>query len=126
MNCDPLVGKASRKLKREECEDMCMKSSDCKLNERVNAIDKRVTNLEGTVAEMRRESQDGFKTLTDSVNALGHDFGERMNLIEKKVVDEKQEWGKSFRKWLDWIVKLLIVGCGAAMGMTAWKIIFGN
>ena len=49
-----------------------------------------------------------------------------MNLIEKKVVDEKQEWGKSFRKWLDWIVKLLIIGCGTAMGVTAWKLIFGN
>ena len=77
---------------------MCMKSESCELNERVNAIDKRVTNLEGTVAEMRRESRDGFAQLSASVNALGHDFGERMNLIEKKVVDEKAEWGKTLRK----------------------------
>lgn len=102
-----------------------MKSESCELNERVNAIDKRVTNLEGTVAEMRRESQDGFRSLTASVNALGHDFGERMNTIEKKVVDEKAKWGESFRRWLDWIVKLLILGCGAAMGLTVYKI-FGN
>ena len=77
---------------------MCMKLEDCKLNERVNVIDKRVTSLECTVGEMRRESQDGFKSLSASVNALGHDFGERMNLIEKKVVDEKAEWGKTLRK----------------------------
>lgn len=105
---------------------MCMKSESCELNERVNAIDKRVTNLEGTVAEMRRESQDGFRVLTEAVNSLGRDFGARMNVIEKKVADEKAKWGESFRKWLDWIVKLLIVGCGAAMGMTAWKMIFGD
>ena len=43
-----------------------------------------------------------------------------------KVVDEKQEWGRSFRKWLDWIVKLLIIGCGTAMGVTAWKLILGD
>ena len=69
---------------------------------------------------------DGFNTLSVSISNLRHDVGYRINIIEKKVVDEKAEWGKSFRKWLDWIVKLLIVGCGVAMGMTAWKLIFGN
>ena len=69
---------------------------------------------------------DGFNTLSVSISNLRHDVGDRINIIEKKVVDEKAEWGKSFRKWLDWIVKLLIVGCGVAMGMTAWKLIFGN
>ena len=77
---------------------MCMKASDCELNERVNAIDMRVTSLEGTVSEMRREFKDGFVTLTASVNTIGHDFGARMNLIDKKVVDEKVEWGKTLRK----------------------------
>ena len=77
---------------------MCMKASDCELNERVNAIDIRVTSLEGTVAEMRREFKDGFVALTASVTAIGHDFGARMNLIDKKVVDEKVEWGKTLRK----------------------------
>lgn len=69
---------------------------------------------------------DGFKTLSKSISDLGHDVSDRINAIEKKVVDEKQEWGKPFRRWLDWIVKLLIVGCGAAMGMTAWKLVFGS
>lgn len=108
---------------KESCE---VAKSLADLRAHVDAGDKRLTALESTVSEMRKESQSGFAQLSVSVNALGHDFGERMNLIEKKVVDEKQEWGKSFRKWLDWIVKLLILGCGAAMGMTAWKMIFGN
>ena len=96
---------------------MCMKSSDCELNERVNAIDKRVTNLEGTVAEMRRESRDGFAQLSASVNALGHDFGERMNIIEKKVVDEKAEWGKTLRKVVLWTVGTVLALAGAAAGV---------
>lgn len=108
---------------------MCMRNSEaesCEVAKSLAALDGRVTNLEGSFADMRRDQQDGFKTLSKSISDLGHDFGDRMNLIEKKVVDEKQEWGKSFRKWLDWIVKLLIVGCGTAMGVTAWKLIFGN
>lgn len=108
---------------------MCMmkqngESESCEVAKSLASLDGRVTNLEGAFANMRRDQQDGFKTLSQSISNLGHDFGDRMNLIEKKVVDEKQEWGKSFRKWLDWIVKLLIVGCGTAMGVTGYKIIF--
>lgn len=110
---------------------MCMmaKNSEkesCEVAKNLAALDGRVGSLEVRMDKMECSLADGFRTLSASVNALGHDFGDRMNLIEKKVVDEKAEWGKSFRKWLDWIVKLLIVGCGAAMGMTAWKMIFGN
>lgn len=100
---------------------MCMAAKDCNLSERVNAIDKRVTNLEGTVADMRRESQDGFKSITTSVDALGRDFGERMNLIEKKVVDEKAEWGKTLRKVVLWSAATLLSGAAVAMGVTIWK-----
>lgn len=96
---------------------MCMKSSDCELNERVNAIDKRVTNLEGTVAEMRRESRDGFAQLSASVNALGHDFGERMNTLDKKIVDEKSKWGDTLRKIVQWTVGTVLALAGAAAGV---------
>ena len=90
------------------------------------ALDGRVTKVEERMNKMEGSLNDGFKSLSVSISNLGHDVGNRVNLIEKKVVDEKQEWGRSFRKWLDWIVKLLIVGCGTAMGVTAWKLIFGN
>ena len=98
----------------------------CEVANSLAALDGRVTKEEERMNKMEGSLNDGFKSLSVSISNLGHDVGERVNLIEKKVVDEKQEWGKSFRKWLDWIVKLLILGCGTAMGVTTWKLIFGN
>lgn len=98
---------------------MCMASENCKLQERVEQIDERVTRLEESMAT-------GFTTVTTAVNNLATDFGKRMNTLDQRLVEEKAKWGDSFRKWLDWIVKLLILGCLAAMGVTAYKVIFGN
>ena len=110
---------------------MCMMKNSgekeaCEVAKNLAALDGRVTKVEERMNKMESSLNDGFKSLSVSISNLGHDVGSRVNLIEKKVVDEKQEWGKSFRKWLDWIVKLLIVGCGTAMGVTVWKLIFGN
>lgn len=110
---------------------MCMMKNSgekeaCEVANNLAALDGRVTKVEERMNKMESSLNDGFKSLSVSISNLGHDVGSRVNLIEKKVVDEKQEWGRSFRKWLDWIVKLLIVGCGMAMGVTTWKLIFGN
>ena len=110
---------------------MCMMKNSgekeaCEVANNLAALDGRVTKVEERMNKMEASLNDGFKSLSVSISNLGHDVGSRVNLIEKKVVDEKQEWGRSFRKWLDWIVKLLIVGCGMAMGVTTWKLIFGN
>ena len=110
---------------------MCMMKNSgekeaCEVAKNLAALDGRVTKVEERMNKMEGSLNDGFKSLSISISNLGHDVGNRVNLIEKKVVDEKQEWGRSFRKWLDWIVKLLIVGCGTAMGVTVWKLIFGN
>ena len=110
---------------------MCMMKNSgekeaCEVANNLAALDGRVTKVEERMNKMEASLNDGFKSLSVSIDNLGHDVGNRVNLIEKKVVDEKQEWGKSFRKWLDWIVKLLIIGCGTAMGVTAWKLIFGG
>ena len=110
---------------------MCMMKNSgekeaCEVARNLAALDGRVTKVEERMNKIEGSLNDGFKSLSVSISNLGHDVGNRVNLIEKKVVDEKQEWGKSFRKWLDWIVKLLILGCGTAMGVTAWKLIFGN
>lgn len=91
------------------------------LGVRVTDVEKRQTALENTVTDMRRESQDGFRQLSLAVNALGHDFGDRMNLIEKKVVDEKAEWGKTLRKIVLWSAATLLSGAAVAMGVTIWK-----
>ena len=110
---------------------MCMMKNSgekeaCEVANNLAALDGRVTKVEERMNKIEGSLNDGFKSLSVSISNLGHDVGNRVNLIEKKVVDEKQEWGRSFRKWLDWIVKLLIVGCGMAMGVTTWKLIFGN
>ena len=110
---------------------MCMMKNSgekeaCEVANNLAALDGRVTKVEERMNKMESSLNDGFKSLSVSISNLGHDVGNRVNLIEKKVVDEKQEWGRSFRKWLDWIVKLLIIGCGTAMGVTAWKLILGN
>lgn len=110
---------------------MCMMKNSsekeaCEVAKNLEALGVRVTNVETRMDKMEASLNDGFKSLSVSIINLGREVGERVNLIEKKVVDEKQEWGKSFRKWLDWIVKLLILGCGTAMGVTAWKLIFGT
>ena len=110
---------------------MCMmknigEKEACEVAKNLEALDGRVTKVEERMNKMEASLNDGFKSLSISIGNLGHDVGSRVNLIEKKVVDEKQEWGRSFRKWLDWIVKLLIVGCGMAMGVTTWKLVFGN
>ena len=110
---------------------MCMMKNSgekeaCEVANNLAALDGRVTKVEERMNKMEASLNDGFKSLSVSISNLGHDVGSRVNLIEKKVVDEKQEWGRSFRKWLDWIVKLLIIGCGMAMGVTTWKLIFGN
>ena len=110
---------------------MCMMKNSgekeaCEVANNLAALDGRVTKVEERMNKIEGSLNDGFKSLSISIGILGHDVGNRVNLIEKKVVDEKQEWGRSFRKWLDWIVKLLIVGCGMAMGVTTWKLVFGN
>ena len=110
---------------------MCMMKNSgekeaCEVANNLAALDGRVTKVEERMNKMEASLNDGFKSLSVSIDNLGHDVGNRVNLIEKKVVDEKQEWGRSFRKWLDWIVKLLIVGCGMAMGVTTWRLVFGN
>ena len=110
---------------------MCMMKNSgekeaCEVANNLAALDGRVTKVEERMNKIEGSLNDGFKSLSVSISNLGHDVGSRVNLIEKKVVDEKQEWGRSFRKWLDWIVKLLIIGCGTAMGVAAWKLIFGN
>lgn len=110
---------------------MCMMAENsekesCEVAKSLAALKVRVTNVEGRLDKMDGSLTIGFSQVNTSVQDLAKQFGERINTIEKKVVDEKAKWGESFRKWLDWIVKLLIVGCGAAMGITAWKTVFGN
>ena len=114
---------------------MCMKNTDegCVLKEqqeelrkKVVNIDSRLTQVEHDVGKMRSETQEGFKAGAAQMNAinaagtnLGHDFGERMNGFDKRLVTEKEKWGETFRWVVKVVVKLLIAGCAVAMGVTA-------
>ena len=86
---------------------MCMMKNSsekeaCEVAKSLAALDGRVGSLEKRMDKMDGVLSDGFNTLSMSISNLRHDVGDRINIIEKKVVDEKAEWGKSFRKWLDW------------------------
>ena len=96
------------------------------LNERVNVIETRMTQVEHDVGKMRSETQDGFKQGAEQMNAintsvanLAHDFGERMNGLDKRLVTEKEKWGDTFRWVVKMVVRLLVAGCAVAMGVTA-------
>ena len=112
---------------------MCMKATPegCELRDELKevktataALDTRLTKVEGDVALMRSETQEGIRALTASVANLAHDFGSRMNSMDARLVEEKVKWGETFRTIVKWIAALLVAGCATAMGVTAYKSIF--
>lgn len=114
---------------------MCMENSDegcvlqaqqAELKGEVANIKERLTKVETEVASIRSETQDGFKqaaqtmrAINTSVANLAHDFGERMNGIDKRLVTEKEKWGECLRDVLKWTVRVILAGCAVAMGITA-------
>ena len=109
---------------------MCMKATPegCELRDELKevktataALDTRLTKVEGDVALMRSETQEGIRALTASVANLAHDFGQRMNTLDARVISEKEKWGECLRRILTWTAVTILAGCGAAMGVTIWK-----
>ena len=101
-----------------------------KINERVDGIDTRLSQVEHDVGKMRSETADGFRRgeetmgrLNVSVANLAHDFGERMNGIDARLVEEKQKWGNCLREILRWAVRVILAGACVAMGVTAFNTI---
>lgn len=114
---------------------MCVKSTDegCVLKEQLQEVqtataklDSRLTQVEHDVGKMRSETQEGIRALNTSVDNLAHDFGDRMNNLDKRLVEEKQKWGDTLRSILVWTARVVLMGCAAAMGLTAYKMIFAN
>ena len=105
---------------------MCMMKNSgekeaCEVANNLAALDGRVTKVEERMNKMEASLNDGFKSISVSISNLGHDFGNRMNLIEMKVVDEKAEWGRVLRKVVLWSAATLLSGAAVAMGVTIWK-----
>ena len=114
---------------------MCMRatSEGCELRDElketktaVAALDTRLTKVEGDVASMRSETQEGIRALTASVANLAHDFGSRMNSMDARLVEEKVKWGDTLRKMLLLAVRVILAGCAVAMGITAWRSLTGG
>lgn len=84
--------------------------------------------VEHDLGKMRSETQDGFRqgaetmrAINTSVSNLAHDFGERMNGIDRRLVEEKQKWGDTLRMVVVWSVRVILAGAALAMGITAWR-----
>lgn len=98
------------------------------LNDRVTSIEGRMSQVEHDLGKMRSETQDGFRqgaetmrAINTSLSNLAHDFGERMNGIDRRLVEEKQKWGDTLRMVVIWSVRVLLAGAALAMGITAWR-----
>ena len=94
------------------------------LNNRVTSIEGRMSQVEHDLGKMRSETQDGFRqgaetmrAINTSLSNLAHDFGERMNGIDRRLVEEKQKWGDTLRKILIWTAKVILLGALVAMGV---------
>lgn len=105
---------------------MCMRATEegCVLAAQQKELKERVSVLERDVANIRVETQAGFKQgaaamreISVSVSNLAHDFGERMNSLDKRIIVEKEKWGETLRKILTWGAKALILGALVAMGV---------
>lgn len=115
---------------------MCMRNSEegCILQEqqeqlkkKVGNIDERLTKVEVDVGKMRSETQEGFRhgaeamqQISKSVSDLAHDFGDRMNTIDKRLVAEKEKWGETLRGIVKWTARVILAGACVAMGVTAY------
>ena len=98
-------------------EGCVLAASQEELKKDVAALDTRLTKVETDVGKIRSEAQDGFRSLNSSINNLAHDFGDRMNNLDKRIIVEKEKWGETLRKILTWGAKALILGALVAMGV---------
>lgn len=112
---------------------MCMQATEegCVLAAQQKELKERVSVLERDVANIRAETQAGFKQgaetmreINTSVANLAHDFAQRFNNIETTVVAEKVKWGEVLRLIVKWSAIVILSGCAVAMGLTIYKNFF--
>lgn len=95
---------------------MCMASENCKLQERVDAIDNRVSRIERDMASRFDVVTSAVNSTNTVVNQLAADFGSQMNEMRTKLIDEKVAWGQWARtnlgKVILWACGLIAFACG--------------
>lgn len=82
---------------------------------RIARLEGRVDALEEGFEKLRGETRDGFSRLD-----------EKFDKTIAPVVQEKVKWGDTLRDVATWTARTILLGCLAAMGMQAYKIIFGG
>ena len=108
-------------------EEGCVLANQQKeLKAKVADMDTRLTKVEDDVGKIRSEAQDGFRSLNSSINNLAHDFGDRMNNLDKRIIVEKEKWGETLRWAVKVSIKVLLAGALVAMGVTACEKFFGG
>ena len=98
------------------------------LKGKVTNLDNRLTKVETDLSKIRSEAQDAFKqgaeamrAINTSVANLAHDFGQRMNNLDTRIIVEKEKWGETLRWVVKLSVKVLLAGALVAMGATTVK-----
>lgn len=93
---------------------MCEEEQFHKLERRVDAVEERLTKVETSLSDMRGEVKGGFDEMRTNFST-----------VVTKMVDEKAKWGELLREIVRWSARTILLGALAAMGMTAYKIVFG-
>lgn len=95
---------------------MCMASENCKLQERVDAIDNRVSRIEKDMANRFDAVTSAVNFTNTAVNQLAADFGSQMNEMRTKLIEERVAWGQWARtnlgKVILWACGLIAFACG--------------
>lgn len=121
---------------------MCMmkqngETESCEVAKSLAALGVRVTKVEGRLDKMEGSIAVGFTQVNTAISNLANQFGERMNTLDRRIVEEKAKenerkyaeqvkWGEVKRNIATWAARLILLGCASAMGMTAYKMIFGT
>lgn len=114
---------------KELTDEGCVLAEQQKeLKAKVEGMDVRLTKVEEDVGKVRSETQEGFKSgaaamreISASVANLAHDFGQRMNNLDTRIVSEKEKWGETLRDILRWTARVILAGAAVAMGITVWN-----
>lgn len=108
---------------------MCMKNNkeeSCEVATNLAALAGRVGNLETRMDNIEGSITIGFTQVNTAVQQLATDFGQRMNTLDLRIVEEKAKWGDTLRGILVKAVYVILGLAATAGGMTCYKAIFGN
>ena len=103
------------------CKMMNSTEETCKLANAVESLDSRVTKVEERMDKIDGSLSVGFAQVNTSIQQLATDFGQRMNTIDLRIVEEKVKWGDTLRKIVIWSVVTILSGAAVAMGVTIWR-----